>query len=181
MKVFISWSGTYSLGVAVALQKWLPYIFTDIQTFVSSEDVRKGKRWLAEITKELSNTNFGIVCLTRDNLEAPWVLFEAGALSKLKAAHVCTLLLDNLRPGDVEGPLATRIGLLAACRNQNITPPLPEACCSWFFYGAATTPEPSGWSPRGRPSGPAASAFSWPGCCCWRCCASLRGSVNIAR
>jgi hypothetical protein len=106
MKIFISWSGSYSHGVAMAIRDWLPFIFSDIDTFVSSEDVRKGKRWLVEISKELANSNFGIMCLTRKNLEAPWILFEAGALSKLKTANVCTLLMDNLRPGDVEGPLS---------------------------------------------------------------------------
>jgi TIR domain len=106
MKIFISWSGPHSLAVATALKEWLPFIFTDIQTFVSSDDVRKGKRWLVEIARELSTCNFGIVCLTPDNLESPWLFFEAGALSKLKASHVCTLLFGNLRPGNIEGPLS---------------------------------------------------------------------------
>src|ERR1035438_8571153 len=106
MKIFISWSGTQSHEAAAALKNWLPYIFTDAQVFVSSEDIRKGKRWLPEISKELSTTNFGIVCLTQDNLESPWILFEAGALSKLKSAQVCTLLFGNLRNADVEGPLS---------------------------------------------------------------------------
>lgn len=106
MKIFISWSGAYSHGVAQALKGWLRYIFTDVQSFVSSEDIRKGKRWLLEISKELNTTNFGIVCLTTDNLDAPWLLFEAGALSKLKSAQVCTLLLGNLRSGDIDGPLS---------------------------------------------------------------------------
>ena len=106
MKIFVSWSGTQSHEAATALKNWLPYIFTDAQVFVSSEDIRKGKRWLSEISKELSTTNFGIVCLTQDNLESPWILFEAGALSKLKSAQVCTLLFGNLRNADVEGPLS---------------------------------------------------------------------------
>jgi hypothetical protein len=106
MKIFISWSGTQSHAAATALKSWLPYIFADAQVFVSSEDIRKGKRWLPEISKQLSTTNFGIVCLTPDNLESPWILFEAGALSKLKSAQVCTLLFGNLRNADVEGPLS---------------------------------------------------------------------------
>lgn len=107
MKIFISWSGKHSLGVATALRDWLPYIFNGIELFVSSEDIRKGKRWPAEISKELDSCNFGIVCLTPDNLEAPWLLFEAGALSKsVKEASVYTLLLGGLRIGDIEGPLS---------------------------------------------------------------------------
>ncbi len=107
MKIFISWSGKPSLNVAMALRDWLPYIFNGIELFVSSEDIRKGKRWPLEVSKELDVCNFGIVCLTPDNLEAPWLLFESGALSKsVKEASVYTLLVGGLRIGDVEGPLS---------------------------------------------------------------------------
>lgn len=107
MRIFISWSGKASLAVATALKEWLPYIFNGIELFVSSEDIRKGKRWPAEISKELDQCNFGIVCLTSDNLQAPWILFESGALSKsVKSASVFTLVLGGLRPVDIEGPLS---------------------------------------------------------------------------
>src|ERR1017187_4443058 len=107
MKIFISWSGKPSLNVATALRDWLPYIFNGIELFVSSEDIRKGKRWPLEVSKELDASNFGIVCLTRDNLEAPWLLFEAGALSKsVKEASVFTLLVGGLKMSDIEGPLS---------------------------------------------------------------------------
>ena len=39
-----------------------------------------------------------------NNLSAPWILFEAGALSKTKGSYVCTFLLDVM-PADVEPPL----------------------------------------------------------------------------
>ena len=107
MKIFISWSGQRSLSVATILKEWLPFIFGGIELFVSSENIRKGKRWPAEVSKELEASNFGIVCLTDDNLEAPWLLFEAGALSKsVKEASVYTLLLGGLRASDIEGPLS---------------------------------------------------------------------------
>lgn len=107
MKIFISWSGTHSLGVATALREWLPYIFNDVELFVSSEDIRKGKRWPLEVSKELSASKFGIVCLTPDNLDAPWLLFEAGAISKsVQEASVYTLLVGGIRIGDIEGPLS---------------------------------------------------------------------------
>lgn len=105
MKIFISWSGDYSHRVALALKDWLPYVFGNLSTFVSSEDIRKGKRWFSDVSKELNSSNFGIVCLTHENRSAPWILFEAGALSKLKSAQVCTLLCGNLRDADIEGPL----------------------------------------------------------------------------
>jgi len=107
MKIFLSWSGDPSHKVAVALREWLPCIVQKIEPFVSSEDLRKGKRWLLEMTAELEKAGFGLLCLTRQNLESPWILFEAGALSKsVKESFACTLLLDGLRPTDVVGPLS---------------------------------------------------------------------------
>jgi|CZKI01.1.fsa_nt_gi hypothetical protein len=107
MNVFLSWSGETSRKAAIALRDWLPCVFNEVKPFVSSEDIRKGNRWLLEVSRELSVSNFGIICLTKDNLSAPWILFEAGALSKaLAEANVCTLLLGSLRSIDVKGPLA---------------------------------------------------------------------------
>jgi len=106
MNIFVSWSGDYSRAAAVALKEWLPLLFNPIDIFVSSESIRKGKRWPQEIAVQLEKTNFGIACLTHDNLEQPWLLFETGALSKLQEGYVQTLLLGGLEYSDVkEGPL----------------------------------------------------------------------------
>ena len=108
MKLFISWSGDHSLAVATALRRLLPDIFDGLELFLSTQDIRKGGRWLEEIGGQLAATIFGIVCLTRENLEEPWLLYEAGAISKsVKKASLYTLLVDGLRPGDIQGPLST--------------------------------------------------------------------------
>jgi len=79
-----------------------------VEPFVSSEDVRKGSRWSQEIAVKLSETQFGIICLTPDNLKEPWILFEAGALSKsIKGSLTWTLLIGKLQPTDIEWPLAS--------------------------------------------------------------------------
>jgi hypothetical protein len=58
------------------------------------------------LANELQQTRFGILCLTPENLTAPWLLFEAGALSKaVDESNVCPLLLE-LQPTDITGPLA---------------------------------------------------------------------------
>jgi hypothetical protein len=50
--------------------------------------------------------NFGIICLTPENLGSSWLLYEAGALSKaVEGSSVVPYLLD-LRKVDVDGPLA---------------------------------------------------------------------------
>jgi predicted RNase H-like HicB family nuclease len=75
-----------------------------IDPFLSTE-IEKGSRWGSEIDTALEGTQFGIVCLTRENLSAPWVLFEAGALSKTTGALIWTFLMD-VAPTDVPFPLA---------------------------------------------------------------------------
>lgn len=82
MKVFISWSGPVSHKVAQALSDWLPSVVQQVQPLFSSEHVRKGAGWFESIGKELEATNVGILCLTKENLTAPWILYEAGALGK---------------------------------------------------------------------------------------------------
>lgn len=107
MKIFISWSGELSRKVAEYLKEWLGFVLQGADTFVSSEDIRKGQRWGVEVAKELEDSNFGILCLTKDNLNAPWILFEAGALSKfVKEANVSALLINGVQPADVKGPLS---------------------------------------------------------------------------
>jgi hypothetical protein len=106
MKVFISWSGEKSHQVATALHDWLPYIIQTLKPFVSSEDILKGGRWGDVLAKELEGTQFGIICLTPSNIKAPWLNFEAGALSKSVDRSFLSPVLFQVRPDEVEGPLA---------------------------------------------------------------------------
>jgi hypothetical protein len=103
MKVFLSWSGHQSRLVAQTFGKWISQVVQVVDPWMSA-DIDKGVRWAQEITSGLEESRVGIICLTPDNLNAPWILFEAGALSKTKGAHVCTLLM-GISPGDVDQPL----------------------------------------------------------------------------
>jgi DNA-binding transcriptional MerR regulator len=106
MKIFLSWSGGLSHEVAKALDGWLPQVMNALHPWLSSQDIEKGARWFEEIGETLSKTDFGILCLTQTNITAPWILFEAGALSKsLGQARVCPLLV-NIKNADLQGPLA---------------------------------------------------------------------------
>lgn len=107
MKIFVSWSGAQSEAVATALRGWLRKTIHHVDPWMSKSDIQKGSRWNEEIAQNLGLTNFGIICLTPDNLDAPWLLFEAGALSKnTENSRVCTYLF-RLTPADVSGPLAS--------------------------------------------------------------------------
>jgi hypothetical protein len=106
MRVFISWSKKPSEQMAKALREWLPEVIQELDPWMSSQDIAKGKKWSAEISAELDATGQGLICVTSGNQHEPWLNFEAGALAKsLTSAQVRPVLLD-LQARDVTGPLA---------------------------------------------------------------------------
>ena len=106
MKVFISWSGEKSRDLAELLREWIPAVIQAAKPYFTPDDVAKGSRWSTEIATELAESSVGIICLTGDNLEAPWIMFEAGSLAKqLEEGRVCSILFDDLGPEDLKGPL----------------------------------------------------------------------------
>ena len=82
MKIFITWSGDKSLEMAFALRDWLKNVIQVTKPFVSEKDICMGSRWFNDISNELDDTHFGIVCVTPGNKEEPWLNFESGALGK---------------------------------------------------------------------------------------------------
>lgn len=104
-KVFISWSGDLSRKLADALRQWLPGVLQFVKPYFTPEDIEKGTRWGSDIVKELESSEIGILCLTKNNTTSPWMLFEAGALSKsLEKSKVCTVLF-GIETTDLKGPL----------------------------------------------------------------------------
>jgi hypothetical protein len=104
--IFIGWSGDYSKEAAKALKKWLRITVHAAKPWMSDESIEAGAQWLEEADRALS-LKFGIICLTHHNLAAPWIHFEAGALSKAlqQKTRVCPYLLAGLEKKDVEQPL----------------------------------------------------------------------------
>jgi hypothetical protein len=104
MKIFISWSGQKSLQIAKLIKEFLEVNLQATEPWIS-KDIEKGRRWSAEIANSLEESNFGIICLTQDNLDSPWILFESGALSKLQDGCLYTLL-SGIEHNEVKQPLA---------------------------------------------------------------------------
>jgi len=104
-KVFISWSGDLSNKLAEAVRNWIPGVLQFAKPYFTPSDIEKGARWGSDILGELASSDIGIICLTKDNLSKPWILFEAGALSKnFDKSKVCTLLF-GVEATDLSGPL----------------------------------------------------------------------------
>ena len=73
MQIFLSWSGERSKAVAETLRNWLPKVLGGISTWASSQDIDAGSLWLLEISQKLRDTGFGIICMTQENISAPWM------------------------------------------------------------------------------------------------------------
>lgn len=82
-KIFISWSGDNSKEIAKKLKTTLEKdIFggSGLDCFVSDVGIASGDDWWNKIKKELKQCKLGIVCITKENLKAPWIFFESGAM-----------------------------------------------------------------------------------------------------
>ena len=82
MKVFLSWSGERSESVAAALREWLPSLLETLDPWMSRSDLDAGTRWGRDIEAQLTESSFGVICVTPENAENPWINFEAGAIAK---------------------------------------------------------------------------------------------------
>ena len=94
------------MKIAEELKIWLPKILQSAKPYYTPSDIEKGSRWESEINLKLSECLIGLICLTKDNTDKPWILFEAGALSnRLDKSKVCPILF-GLKKSEVTGPLA---------------------------------------------------------------------------
>ena len=142
MKVFMSWSGARSRAAAELLSNWTKCVIQATQPWISTRGIDRGALWFSSINDELKDTTVGIVCLTHENKNKPWILFEAGALAKgLANSRVCTFLVD-LEPKDLQDPLAqfnhtfpTKDGVwsLVVTLNNNIATPLDQGILEQVF------------------------------------------------
>jgi hypothetical protein len=106
MHVFISWSGDLSKHLGDAFRRWLPGALQFVKPYFTPSDLDKGARWASEISVELSKSEICIIILKRSNLDSRWIMFEAGAISKvIDKTRVCPVIF-GVEPTDVEGPLA---------------------------------------------------------------------------
>lgn len=84
--IFISWSGGYTKQFATELKYVMETIIfpkeeTRLECFVSAEDIAVGSDWWIEIKNGLKVCQLGILCVTNENVSAPWIFYEAGGMA----------------------------------------------------------------------------------------------------
>jgi hypothetical protein len=107
MHIFVSWSGERSKKAAQGLRSLLEDVFQQAVEVFISDYIGAGENWQQRIGVELEQSEFGVLCLTQDNFQAPWLLFEAGAVAKkFGSARVVPYLIDELPEAADHSPLA---------------------------------------------------------------------------
>jgi cell pole-organizing protein PopZ len=104
--VFLSWSGHESRNLARVLASWLPRMLQSVEVYLSSDEIGSGIRWDEAVARLVEESDFGLLCLTRNNLHSPWMNFEAGAIARAGTSRVIPVLLD-MSPAEVTGPIAS--------------------------------------------------------------------------
>ncbi len=134
--VFLSWSGDRSKTVATALKNWLPFVFQTIEVWVSEHDIHAGSPWASELYQQLQKADFGVLCFTEENLDARWLLYEAGALAMSVKQGALIPYLVGVEPNQVALPISQFQGVnadkegtwrLVERLNEVITTPLEKS------------------------------------------------------
>jgi len=90
--VFISWTKPLGLHLARQIRRFLESQLSGIDFFVSQDDLIPGQPWRHALGQRLRQDSFGILLITPAALTAPWIFYEAGALSAKANATVLPLL-----------------------------------------------------------------------------------------
>jgi hypothetical protein len=108
MDIFFSWSGHFSKKVAQIIKTWLiEEIFPDakLSIFISEEDIEFGSEWYDKIREKLLECKIGFVFLTQENVNAPWLYFEAGAIAIGENHRSLIVCLTDLDKSSIKSPL----------------------------------------------------------------------------
>ncbi|WP_157910500.1 toll/interleukin-1 receptor domain-containing protein [Pseudofrankia sp. BMG5.36] len=136
MRVFISWSGETMKLAAESLREWMRLVLAPVDPWVSSQDILTGTRSMSELAKILASTKVGIICVSPQTQNSPWVNFEAGALSRsLEEGKVIPFLI-GLKTADLKLPLSQfqavdsakpdEVAAMIKMINQELPSPVPS-------------------------------------------------------
>lgn len=82
---------------------WLPNVLQQTGIFLS-KDIAKGEPWYRTIMGRLSDSDVGVVFVTPENKDSPWLNFECGAMQARVDSNMRAVLID-LASADLEGPM----------------------------------------------------------------------------
>lgn len=82
MKIFLSWSKLKSKELAMVTKDFLEGMFRGtITVWMSSESIAYGSMSMLDINKALKDSEKCITFITEENVNSPWIMYEAGAIA----------------------------------------------------------------------------------------------------
>lgn len=106
-------------------------MFDHCDPWLSDVDIQAGDRSMEEIRSKLDDCGFGIIVVTSENMEKPWLNFEAGALSKSfgdAKSRVVPLLVNINEMYQLKGPInqfqavmLNKVGMAKLCDTIALT------------------------------------------------------------
>ncbi|WP_299191930.1 TIR domain-containing protein [uncultured Erythrobacter sp.] len=99
-RLFVSWSRAQAGQIAPILKTFFQDVLGINDIFLSKE-IDSGRRWSDEIAQALDSCDAGLILVTDENKGAPWLNFEAGAISKRLANSNVVPLLWDISVGDI--------------------------------------------------------------------------------
>lgn len=107
MKIFISWSGKRSKTIAKSLRDWIITFYEKkyVEPWMSDKDIGPGTIWTIEMKKALKESKMALLCITPENVLAPWIIYEAGAISNSIAKSLIIPYLVDVEIPDISAPL----------------------------------------------------------------------------
>ena len=107
MQIILTWSKPQSRQIAAFFREWLKEVVPGVEPWMSEEDLEKGKQWFDSLMGQLGVTSTCIICVTRENVDSPWIHFEAGAIAMKQGQGGVFPYLIGVEPGELAGgPLA---------------------------------------------------------------------------
>jgi len=126
MRVFISWSGAASKAMALGLHKFIQQVLGRADPWMSEQDIAVGTRWPEALREGLVTSGYCVICVTRENVEKPWLNYEAGVIRDGLNKPTAPWMLD-ITPADfptlplnpLQGRACSKEGTLALIRSIN--------------------------------------------------------------
>lgn len=109
---FISWSGEEARTLAERLQQFLRHVLANPTLFVASKDIAPGASWFSVISEQLDLCDVGVIIVTPQNKERPWLHFEAGAIAKRVGSGAAIPLLCGVAKGELSGTALAQLQAL---------------------------------------------------------------------
>jgi hypothetical protein len=126
MRVFVSWSGEASKVMAKGFHKFTQQVLGRADPWMSTQDIEVGTRWGDELRDAIAKSGFCVICVTKQNVQKPWLNYEAGAIRDGLNKPTAPWMLDitpeefpQLPLNPLQGRACTKEGTLELVQSIN--------------------------------------------------------------